>query len=111
MSIAKRIGKASKSIRELAADLETGTVKPAVKDARRDVRAAELRDLHGMPYEEIARELGMGEPGKRDKTKGGHQPTENAVKRGRAILDKALGGEGRWLEYAAEHRRKARPTI
>lgn len=110
VSVAQRIGKANVALRQLAADLEAGTTRQKVKDAQKYVLAAELKDLRGLKYREIARKLGMGEPGKRDKNKAGHQPAEAAVERGRELLDRALGGEGRWLAYAAEHRRGARTT-
>jgi hypothetical protein len=110
VSVAKRIGTVVKTLRELAADLETGTVNSTIRDAQRDVLAAELHDLNGLTYQETARRLKMGEPSEGDRIKSRHQRAEHAVKRGRKLLDQVHGGGGRWLKYAAEHRRKARST-
>ncbi len=88
VSIAKRIGKVKKILRELAADLEAGTVRPAVEDAHRDVLAAELRDLKGWSWVKIGQHLRIPQTDT-DKIKNDNQRARKAAVRGRKLLKKA----------------------
>jgi hypothetical protein len=88
--VARRIGTALKAIRELAADLETGTVRPAIQDAQQDVLAAELHDLKGWPWIMIGEHLGIPQT-PADKVKNDNQRARKAAGRGRKLLKQASG--------------------
>ncbi len=87
VSVAKRIGKVTKALRELAADLETGNVRSAVENARHDVRAWELRQ-QGYDWSEIGRKLDIAQS-KADKTKHDNQKARKAAERGGKLINKA----------------------
>lgn len=85
VGIAKRIGTVKKALRELAAELETGTVRPVVQDAQRDVLAAELHDLKGWSWAQIGRYLHIPQT-PTDKTKNDNQRARRPCERGRKLL-------------------------
>jgi hypothetical protein len=85
------------AVHTLTAFLEYGTPdwgpNRGAKTLARDVRAAILRDVDGLPYRVIGQELGILPPP--DVHYKGDYPTVRAsVKRGREILEKALGTHG-----------------
>jgi hypothetical protein len=98
-----------KALRRLAAFLEFGDpnreLREETKQAERDVRAAVLKDVDGLTYMEIAKELGEPIP-KQFKDSGDHVTVRHMVKRGRHILEKALGKEG-WRAQAGVMRAEA----
>jgi hypothetical protein len=89
------------TLRKFMAFLEHGVpgrhLKSAVKDANRDVKAAVLRDVDKLTYREIGEELGLPLP-KDFRDKGDHPRVRQMVKRGRSMLECALGKEG-WQEH------------
>lgn len=107
VAYAKRLHAIAKATRELQEYSERGRLgRGGVEDPALCVRAAELRDLHHLSWPEVGRLLRRPRGG-RDERKGGHQAAEEAGKKGREILDKALP-EG-WDEYIARHQRNADP--
>lgn len=88
-SIARRIGKVHKALRELALDLESGTLRRVVQDAQLDVFAAELHFVKGLPWVEVGRRLDIPQSGPSDKTKNDNQRARKAGERGREYLRKA----------------------
>lgn len=84
------------ALRKLMAFLEHGTpgrrIPAATKAAARDVRAAVLKDVDGLTYREIGNELGVPPP--EYDGKGDHPTVRKMVRRGRRILEQALGVEG-----------------
>jgi hypothetical protein len=84
-------------LRKLMLFLEYGQpgqrTKVAAKDADRDVIAAVLRDVDGMTYREIGKELSISPPKNFD-YKGDHPTVRKMVSRGRGILERTLGKEG-----------------
>jgi hypothetical protein len=63
-----------------------------------DVWAAVLKDVYGLSYTEIGEQFKKA-PTLHDEIKGGHKTASNMVKRGRKILEQALGKEG-WRKQA-----------
>ncbi|PLS82713.1 MAG: hypothetical protein CYG60_23770 [Actinobacteria bacterium] len=80
VGIAERIGSVVKALVHLAMDLETGTVRPPVKNVQRDVRAAELRDK-GWTWVDIGDYLGIPQTEK-DKIKNQNDSARKAGERG-----------------------------
>lgn len=89
-------------LRKFVAFLEHGTPgrrgPAATKVTARDVRAAILKDVHGMTYKEIGEELGIPLPADFD-LKGDHPTVRKMVRRGRIAMEGALGEEG-WQTHA-----------
>ncbi len=96
------------TLRKLMAFLEHGTpgrrIPAATKAAARDVKAAVLKDVEGLTHREIGRELGVPPP--EDDGNGDHPTVRKMVRRGRRILEKALGVEG-WRTQAEAMRIEA----
>jgi hypothetical protein len=96
------------ALRKLMAFLEHGTpgrrIPAATKAAARDVRAAVLKDVDGLTYREIGDELGVPPP--EYDGKGDHPTIRKMVRRGRRILEQALGVEG-WRTQAEAMRIEA----
>jgi hypothetical protein len=92
------------ALRKFVAFLEHGTPGrrgPATtKLAARDVKAIVLRDVDGLTYREIGRELGIPPPKDFD-YKGDHPTVRKMVRCGREILKRALGEEGWWRQVEA----------
>ena len=90
------------SLRKLQAFLEYGApnrkLAPAVKDPKRDVRAAILHEVDGLNFTEIGKRLGIPPPPNYE-IKRDYQTVSDAVKRGMNILEKAFGKEG-WRKRA-----------
>ncbi len=97
------------ALRKLMAFLEHGTpgrrIPAATKAAARDVRAAVLKDVDGLTYREIGKELGVSPP-EDVGHKGDHPTVRKMVRRGRRILEQALGVEG-WRRQAEAMRIEA----
>jgi hypothetical protein len=89
-------------LRKLVAFLEHGTPgrrgPAATRVTARDVRAAILKDVHGMTHREIGEELGITLPADFG-LKGDHPTVRKMVRRGRDALEGALGEEG-WQTQA-----------
>ncbi len=89
------------ALRKLMAFLEHGTpgrrIPAATKAAARDVKAAVLKDVDGLTHREIGRKLSVPPP--EYDGKGDHPTARKMVRRGRRILEKALGVEG-WRTQA-----------
>jgi hypothetical protein len=85
------------TLRKLVAFLEHGTpgrrIPAATKAAARDVGAAVLKDVDGLTYREIGH-------------KGDHPTVRKMVRRGRRLLEQALGAEG-WRVQAEAMRVEA----
>jgi hypothetical protein len=105
--VCERLDAVSKACRKLAETLEFGTVTPgkslrsAVKDAARDVRLAELHDVHGKNQVELGAIFGI-EQTERDKVKRENQGVRKGIERARKLLNEAL--DGGWEEVAARRR-------
>jgi hypothetical protein len=105
--VCERLDAVSKACRKLAETLEFGTVTPsrslrsAVKDAARDVRLAELHDVHGINQGELGEIFGI-EQTETDKVKRENQGVRKGIERARKLLNEALD-EG-WEEVAARRR-------
>jgi hypothetical protein len=89
------------ALRKLTDFLEYGVPgrrqKAAAIDADRDVRAAVRKDVDGLTYREISRELGIPLP-KDVAYKGDHPRVRQMVNRGRSLLERTLGKEG-WQDH------------
>jgi hypothetical protein len=87
------------ALRELQAFLEYGAPNrkliPSIREPGRDIRAAVLRDVHGLKLREVGESLGI-RPSPSDEIKGDAQTVSDAVKRGRRILEEAFAEEGGW---------------
>ncbi|CAN5902397.1 hypothetical protein BH23ACT11_BH23ACT11_24470 [soil metagenome] len=96
------------ALRKFVAFLEHGTPgrrgPAATRVTARDVRAAILKDVHGMTYKEIGEELGIHLPADFD-LKGDHPTVRKMVRRGRAAVEGALGEEG-WQTHTEAMRAK-----
>jgi hypothetical protein len=87
-----------------------GIPNTPVKEAARDVRAAELRDIEGLSYAEIGKRVDVGQTPS-DKSKGDNTRVRTrVVPKGRAYFKQALGGEEGYWEYVnsrkAERKRR-----
>lgn len=97
------------ALRKLMAFLEYGTpgrrILAATKVVDRDIKAAVLKDVDGLTYRQIGRELGVPPP-EDVGHKGDHPTVRKMVRRGRRILEQALGVEG-WRRQAEAMRAEA----
>ncbi|MEW6635871.1 MAG: hypothetical protein AB1425_03560 [Actinomycetota bacterium] len=97
------------SLRKLVAFLEYGSPSrgtvAATRVAARDVKAAVLKDVDGLTYREIAKELGVPLPA--DFSHKGDLPTvRKMVGRGRKVMEQALGAEG-WRTHTEAMKAKS----
>lgn len=102
----ERINKVLDSTRQLAEFLEYGAVgkdqRPGLKNPRRDVEAAILREVEGLKHREISEILGI-EISKKSAAVDSYSTVAKMVRRGREILERAYGHDG-WDELAASMR-------
>lgn len=98
------------ALRKLTDFLEYGVPgrrqKAVAIDADRDVRAAVRRDVDGLTYREIGRELGIPPP-QDFGYKGDHPRVRQMVNRGRSLLERTLSKEG-WQQHITAMRTEAR---
>lgn len=78
---------------------------PAYKNPYRDIRAALLKDVHGLSYSQIGEQLGVPAPPDLD-IKGDHPVVRQMTNRGRSLLKQAYGEEG-WRARAETMRIEA----
>jgi hypothetical protein len=115
----ERVNNLLTAARQLVEFLEYGAsgqdLRLAVEDANRDVRAAVLKDVEDdMGVLQIAERLGL-DVTEKDRDKRDHPTVRQMIKRGRKMLESALGTEGwrkqveamkaeakRWQELSAE---------
>jgi hypothetical protein len=94
-SACELISEVVRASRRLAAFLEYGSADrklvPGARDPGTDLAAAWAKDVGGRKYREIAQALGYEQTG-RNERKGGYRGPEDAVKRGRRMLDRGMGG-------------------
>lgn len=95
-------------VRKFVAFLEHGTPgrrgPAATKVTARDVRAAVLKDVHGLTYRKIGEDLGIPLPPDFG-LKGDHPTVRKMVQRGRTVMEGALGEEG-WRTHTEAMRAK-----
>ncbi len=101
-----RVEAVARATDALMRTLEQGLEKQMPKDREQlgklnaKVRAAQLRDIGGVSYPNIARLVGAPEPGMQDKIKNDHLLVRKEwVKGGRDVLERALGGEEAYRAY------------
>ncbi len=99
-----RIEAFSKALDRLLKTLEyepaSGALKVQPRKLNSSVRVAQLHDIAGYTYTEIAELLGARKPTGRDEDKAGHKLMEDHTKQGRRILTEALGGgEAAYRDY------------
>jgi hypothetical protein len=98
------------ALRKLMSFLEYGVPgqrqTAQVRSADRDVKAAVRRDVDGLTYREIGRLLDVPPPDNFD-YKGDHPRVRQMVKRGRAILERALGKED-WQQHVKAMKAEAK---
>jgi hypothetical protein len=96
----KRVNAFLKASRQLVQFLDFGVpgrdLRPARKNANRDVKAAVLKDVEYLESRQIAERLGLSSDNY--KTKGGNRTVDKMIERGRELLESALGEEG-WQEW------------
>jgi hypothetical protein len=102
----KRMNIYLEALHQLAAFLEYGSpgkdLRPAIEDAERDIRAAELQDIEGLSSVRLGEVLGVKAPAS-DEFKRTNSRASNMAKRGRRLLVNAFGEEG-WQKLAEEKR-------
>ncbi len=102
----KRTNAFLEALRQLAAFLEYGSpgkdLRPAIEDAERDIRAAELQDIEGLSSVKLGEVLGVEAPAS-DEFKRTNSRALNMAKRGRCLLVDAFGEEG-WQKLAEKKR-------
>lgn len=90
------------ALRRFVSSLEHGTPgrrgPAATRVTARDVKAAILKDVHGLTYKEIGETLGVPLPADFG-LKGDHSSVRKMVRRGRCAVEGALGQEG-WRTHA-----------
>jgi len=88
------------SLHKLQAFLQYGSpnrkLAPAIKEPKREVRAAILHEVDGLNYRQIGERMGVPLPPDFE-IKGEHQTVRKMVERGQLILEEAFGREG-WRE-------------
>lgn len=101
----QRLNKLLNATRQLMDFLEYGDperdLRQAIENAKRDVRAAVLRDVQQLKNTEIGMILGL-DPSDSDRRKGDNDKARKRIKQGRRILAAALGGEEGWQRHAAD---------
>jgi hypothetical protein len=110
----KRTNELLRASRHLVNFLEYGApnrdTRAEVENVARDVRAAKLRDVGGLSYKKIGEVLGVSPPSTTNREKNDHSTIRAMVKRGRKILEEALGEEG-WQEKAEAMRSETKELI
>jgi hypothetical protein len=92
------------SLRKLAASIQhadpyEGLPNSPVKEAARDVRAAELRDIEGLSYVEIGERVGVKQTKHDAARRDNLRVRTRLVPHGRTTLENALGGEEGYKEF------------
>lgn len=92
------------------ADPTGGLPTTPVKNAERDVRAAELRDIEGLSFVEIGKRLGVKQFPSEEHKGDNKRVREEIVPNGRRILREALGDEGyqQHIEFGRAERARRR---
>jgi hypothetical protein len=97
----QRINAVLEAVRKLVEFAEygrpSGDSKPAVEQAVRDVKAAELHEVAGLSYPKVAEKLGEPPPSQSDLIKNDHTRVRKMAERGHDLLVRAFGEEG-WQE-------------
>jgi len=110
VQVCARVNEFLEALRRFESFLEYGIPgrprKSAAKDADRDVKAAVLRGVDGLTYREIGEELGVPPPEDIDYM-GDHPTVRQMVKRGRRLLERALGKEG-WQSHIGTMKAEAK---
>ena len=92
----------SEALRKLMTFLEYGSVdrklRSAAETAQRDVTAAQLKDVEGLSYVAVGDLMGIPSPEKY-RRQGDHPTVREMVRRGRRLLERALGADG-WRRQA-----------
>lgn len=108
--LCRRIHEALKAVKGVVEFAECGTpdgkLKPAFKNAALDIKAAELRDIGGLTYREIAEYTGEPQRSPSSEDKHDHPTTRGRVARGRKLLKQAYGDEG-WSKLVESLREEA----
>ncbi len=107
-----RIEAFSEALDKLLKTLEYEPASEALKVQPRklnfSVRVAQLHDIAGHTYTEIAELLGARKPTDRDNVKAGHKLMEERAKQGRKLLAEALGGgEAAYRDYCDQKKAEA----
>jgi hypothetical protein len=108
----QRINAVLEAVRKLVEFAEhgspSGDSKPSVKQAIRDVKAAELYEVARPSYPKLAEMLGEPPPSKRDLDKNDHPKVRSMVERGRDIMVRAFGEDGlqELIEAMKEQRKR-----
>ncbi len=99
------------ALRKFVSSLEHGAPgrrgPAATRVTARDVKAAILKDVHGLTYKEIGETLGVPLPADFG-LKGDHSSVRKMVRRGRCAMEGALGKEGWWTHAGAMQARMDR---
>ncbi len=92
----------SQALRKLMTFLEYGSVdrklRSAAETAQRDVTAAQLKDVEGLGYVKVGDLMGIPSP-ERYREQGDHPTVREMVRRGKRLLERALGADG-WRRQA-----------
>ncbi len=100
--LSHRVHEALEAWRKVMEFVEYGTpegkLRPTIKDATQDVRAAELRDVQDLSHKEVA-EISKDTPTEASVIKNDYPTTRARINRGRELLEKAYGKDG-WEELA-----------
>ncbi len=116
IQVLERINEFLEATRRLAlcihhADPSEGLPRTPIKNAQRDVRAAELRDIEGLSFVKIGKTLGIKQFQSEEQKGDNRRVREEIVPNGRRILREALGDTGyqRHIESGqAERQRRGR---
>jgi hypothetical protein len=107
--VLEKVNKYLEALRELMLCVQhgrpyEGLPNTPVKEAARDMRAAELKDIERLSYKEIGQRLGVPQTPS-DKRRGDNTRVRTKiVRQGRAYFEKALGGEEGYKQYVDSSR-------
>jgi hypothetical protein len=117
IQVLERSGEFMEALRRLAltiqhAEPREGLLRSPIKEADRDVRAAELRDIDELSYVEIGKRLGVSQSKYELDVKpyDNHQVRKHVVPNGRAVLKAAWGQDGyaRYVESSKVEKQRRR---